>query len=323
MTVSRVLGGKNKEASQSAAARARLIREIATKLRYHPNSAARTIATGRFGCVSLLLASSTGSSSLPPVLLRGIISRLAQREMHLSIAALPDEQLTSEGYIPKVLREWAADGLLINYTDHIPQKMVQLIGEHGLPSVWLNTKMNVDCVRPDDYYAAAHATTYLVEHGHRRIAYADFSHGSESYSTQHYSAGDRYAGYEQSMRTAGLTAQCCRGGGEFRQRIATIKAVLSAQDRPTAFVYYGGETELLFMAAGELGLQVPRDLSLMSFSQEGVATQITSMVKPDGALGHAAVDMLIEKIEHPRQRLPAQALSFRLWEGSTVAPPPA
>jgi hypothetical protein len=38
-----------------------------------------------------------------------------ERELHLTLGDLPDESLTDEAYVPRILREWSVDGLLINY----------------------------------------------------------------------------------------------------------------------------------------------------------------------------------------------------------------
>ncbi len=42
----------------------------------------------------------------------GIHDELAAHNLHLTMTRLPDERLTDEGVVPKLLREWMADGLL-------------------------------------------------------------------------------------------------------------------------------------------------------------------------------------------------------------------
>jgi len=98
----------------------RRVRQAAERLGYRPNNSARAMATGRLGCAALVLSTQGYRSTLPAELLRGIDEELARHNMHLTIARLPDEKLTREGYVPKILREWLSDGLLINYTSDIP-----------------------------------------------------------------------------------------------------------------------------------------------------------------------------------------------------------
>ena len=80
----------------------------------------------------------------------------------------------------------------------------------------------------------------------------------------------------------------------------------------------------LYEAARDLGLKVPGDLSILSFSPErqlnvtGVA--FTTMATPETAQGRAAVQMLLYKIDRHNQSMPSQALASRLIEGATCAP---
>jgi DNA-binding LacI/PurR family transcriptional regulator len=87
-----------------------------------------------------LLASRQGpNGALLGTLLNSIRHHLTERELHLTLGDLPDESLTDEAYVPRILREWSVDGLLINYIAGIPDKMIELIGRYQIPSVWLNS----------------------------------------------------------------------------------------------------------------------------------------------------------------------------------------
>jgi DNA-binding LacI/PurR family transcriptional regulator len=79
--------------------------------------------------------------------------------------------------------------------------MIELIQRYQIPSVWLNAKLESDCVYPDDFEAAGQACKYLLQMGHRRIAYVDYM------SSGHYSTADRRNGYLRAMRSARLKPQ--------------------------------------------------------------------------------------------------------------------
>src|SRR5262245_1014056 len=94
MTVSRVLNHAVSRGGESAAsisisdATRRRVLRAAQALGYRPNAAARTMATGRFFSVGLVLSSNAGASHLPSVLLDAIHDELARRGLHLTVAKL-------------------------------------------------------------------------------------------------------------------------------------------------------------------------------------------------------------------------------------------
>ena len=322
-TVSQVLSGKGQR--YSAATREK-VADAARALGYRPNRFARAVRSGRFGCAALLLSSESVRSTLPAGLLRGIHAALAERDMDLTLAVLPDEKLTSEGFVPSILREWMADGLLINYTDHIPRRMVELIGEHRLPSVWINCRLEADGVYPDDLAAGRLATRHLIDLGHREIAYVDFAWGHEDIGEAHYSVRDRQAGYEQAMREAKLTPRVAREARRVpgTERHGHLERLLRSPGRPTGLVQYATGPET-WLVAERAGLRVPEDLSIVAFANEaetvcGVA--VTTLRVPQRELGAAAVEMLTARIARPGEVLPSRAIGFGLVAGGTTGPQP-
>jgi len=321
MTVSRALRGTGR---MSEATRERIHR-AASQLQYRPNAAARSMAQQRFGNVDLLLSSHLSTSLLPSQLLDAMHDVLARRELALTITRLPDEKLTDAGYMPRILRELAADGMLINYNAAIPQRMIDLIEQHHLPSVWLNSKRDHDAVYPDDLAAARSLTRRMLELGHRRVLYVDFTHGPEQ-TWQHYSGIDRRAGYEQAMRGAGLTPHHL-GEPAMRtdQRMMTsLIAALTAPDRPTAVIAYSAmEGRAAVAASIAAGLDMPEHISIACFADrvlQDLGPRMATMVIPHQAMGEAAVDMLITKINDGGQAIRPCAVPFELQPAQTLGP---
>ena len=299
----------------------RRVLAAAEEMRYRPNTSAIAVRTGRFGCAALLLSTVANQSTLPRGLLDGIHDALAERNLHLVLARVPDERLTDDAAVPKFLREWMADGLIINYTHNFPAQLRELIRRHRLPFVWTNAKLDADCVHPDDLGAAQAATERLLRLGHRRIAYVSYTESA------HYSAIDREAGCAQAMRAAGLTLRAIRKVPlATSERIACSAQWLAGPDRPTAAVTYGVKEALpIAAAARSLGLRTPRDLSLVTFDTEpaedpATGLVFTTCVLPEYGMGQAAVEMLLEKIEDPARALPPRSLPLTL-SGGTSAPP--
>ncbi len=325
MTTSRVLNGSYKAKRPQAIKRAQLIRRLAEDLGYRPNTAAQATATGRFNCACIVSSTHGSRSTLFPGLIRGAHDALAKRNMHLTLAHVNDERLTDSQFVPKALREWMADGLLINYTQEIPQALIDLVRRHRIPSVWVNSIQESDCVFFDDLGGGKQLCQHLLSLGHRRIAFVHY--GRES----HYSTSARCRGYEQAMREADLQPRIIRrqfahpridDPGE--TTVPLSMAWLQEADRPTAIITYSHtEATSARIAAAELGLRLPEQLSIATFAEsldEGMGQRVARMWSSHGELAHAGVEMLIEKIDEPARLIPPRSITMRFWEGASCLP---
>lgn len=324
ITVAKALRG---HPAVSKATRAR-IRGLARDLGYRPNAAALAMRRGRFGCVAMILSDDAVRSGLPQELLGGVTDALEERGHHLTIARLPDEKLTDERFVPKILREWMSDGLLINYNCELPERLATLVERCRFPHVWINAKRDCDCAYPDDYRAGVDAARRLIALGHRRIAYLSFSYRGE---TSHYSELDRRDGYIEAMRGAGLRAslfdrQNPVAGSEDRPPWReAAEAILSSPQRPTAMVLYSAcDAVSVSMAAERMGIEVPRNLSLIVFGpqvRKFADPRFADMTIPARSVGRAGVEMLLEKIETPGLVIEPRVIPFTYRAGDTLAPP--
>lgn len=312
-TVSKVLHNTKGNIGVSEATRQRVV-DIARQVGYRRNLAAVAARSGRFGCVALILsAAATGRSTLPDKLLGSICKDLEASSLHLIVASLPDAALTDDAYVPKILRDWSSDGLLINYNKLVPPRMAELIEQYAIPSVWLNCKREFDCVHPDDLGAGRAATAELIARGHRQIDYVSMSHDQTSV---HYSEQDRMAGYEQAMREAGLTArvytQYNMPGGVAHREVMSHR-LLTRDDAPSAIVTYGSSTTLpILFIARALGGPVWDKLALVTFHEDPVwlGGKISTWIVPSDAVGEQGVAMLLERIANPKSHLPTRAVPY-------------
>ena len=309
----------------------RRILDAAQEAGYRPNAAARATRSGTTGNVELILGQHEGVSRIPIGLLEGVEEALTAHGLHLSLSRLPDEKLTEEGFLPRVVREVAADGLLINYTHSYPTALVELIRRHRIPAVWLNAPLGENCVRPDDHAAGRLAAEHLLELGHRDPAMFFVS------EPEHCSGVDRRRGFEGAVAAAGGTPRVrVEGSRPYREirldptgdeRLELTQRWLARPDRPTAVVGYShAESTMLLIAAARLGLRVPRDLSIVCISDEVMpflGTPLTTVVLPWAAIGRTAVETLCQHFKRkPRARsVPTIEARPALQAGATTAPP--
>lgn len=319
-TVRRVLAGGNQEIWAGTSQRADLIRAAAERLNYRPNAAARALRRKRFDSVAFLLGTVPFQSLFSPQLLDGILEALSKVGKHLTLAKLPDERLTSPEFMPRILRELAVDGLLVNYNTAIPVAMTKLISDLCLPAVWINSKQTHDCVYPNDYEAGVAAAKLLLVQGHRHIAFANFT------GYGHYSAADRRDGMADTVRAAGARFECADAKVD-RGDPATALATdwLKRSGRPTALVAYTNWDCRPFITATRLmGLSIPGDLSLVTFGgdpSDWADLDVTTLQLPEATLGTVAVDQLMRRIANPLDLQPSTAVPFGLIAGTTVGRP--
>ncbi len=324
-TVSRVLGGKYANIGISEVCAER-VKSVAKQMGYRPNMAARAISTGRFNNVALVMGTSPWRSALPPSLLTVIHDTLAAKNIHMTVARLGDEKLTDDLYVPRILRAWMCDGMLLNYTSAVPARLDVLLTEFNLPHIWMNRKAQHDCVHPDDFAASLEATRRLLKLGHRRIAYVDMGlEAARQGNALHYSKTDRLAGYEHAMKQAGLephvvTDVGCQNSDE--QRFERLRQMVLGADVPTGAIAYGDEIHDLERLAWMSGRRVPQDISLLTFRAANTTSaklRTAAMVVPDKEVGRLSVEMLLDKVARPSDVLPVRAVPFDYEDGYSLS----
>ncbi len=324
-TVSHVLGGR--AASYSPHTRQRVI-EAATELGYRANTAARATRTGRVGSIDLWLSTVEGTSRLSSPLIAGIHDALVTRDMQLTVSRIPQDRIEDDTYLPHVLRQHSAEGVLINYTHNVPERFPAMLERHRIPAIWINIKRNNDCVYPNEIAGYVQATQYLLQLGHRRIAFLLL------HRSGHFSETDRATGYQQAMLQAGLQPQVvhlgCRIGGDYERhpleddRVEKAIAWLQCPDRPTGVICYSAsEVAVLMLAAGRLGLRIPEDLSLIGLydiSLNAIGIPATTLILPNQDMGRLAVERLFTKMRHPSKPVPPATIDLQLVKGRTTGP---
>ena len=303
------------------------IKETAARMGYQRNGSAMAMKKGRFGSVALLLSHSPTASSLPAGVLHGLMDELQGHDQHLSLFRLSDEELTDESLMPKVLREWMADGMIVDYTHQIPPGLVEIIENHRLPAIWLNANRDTDCVRPDDFGAGQMAARHLLDLGHRHIAYVGYLSGAP-HADDHHSLWARREGVRKAVEVAGARFTELPGNNEIgathAERVAARREWLRLSDRASALVCYA--TPRVILRAAELeNLAIPHDLSLITFGSKpnratGEDVALDTIVLNDAAVGRQAARLIRRKIERPDQTLPLCQVPCQLVAAGSCGP---
>jgi LacI family transcriptional regulator len=317
-TVWQILGGRGERYHADTRAR---VEGAAAELGYRRHAGAVAISTGRFRCLAMVTSTTSHRSVWDAGLFEGLERRLSRDGYHIAMACLADDDLRGDSSLAKTLRERSADGLILNYVYDIPGEVEAAIRRHRLAAVWVNRRLPAACAHPDDHAAGESATQALIALGHRRIAYLS------SHPTPHYSEQDRAAGYAAAMRAADLRQRALMGQhppGRRDEWMRQVRELLSRPDRPTALVTYGPFAAYpVLRVAQDLGLQVPRDLSLCTFAPApacDAGPALTTWLIPFRAMGEAVADHALKAIAG--DPVPACAIPFAGVTGATQAPPP-
>jgi DNA-binding LacI/PurR family transcriptional regulator len=204
-TVSRVLNGKGKGTWPSAMRRAREIREIAEKLNYRPNAAARAIRSSRTRVVGALVRNNSRDRHIHPVAfetLLGINEGLEAAGYVLAIIRFDDVEFEAAPG-SRVFHEHMLDGMIA--VDGLPQHVMTRLEKLVPNCVWVNTNVWRDegCIRRDEVAVGELAAKRMIELGYRRLVQV----GGVKASVPHYSHDARFAGMRKAAQQAGVSLE--------------------------------------------------------------------------------------------------------------------
>jgi DNA-binding LacI/PurR family transcriptional regulator len=170
----------------------------------------------------------------------------------------------------------------------------------------------------DQQQGARLAVRHLLGLGHRRIVHLPGPAGWAE-------AEQRQRGYEAILREHGLPAVVAPEGDWTPDSGHAIGLALLAGDRPTAVFAANDEMAVgLIAAAHDLGLEVPRDLSVVGFDDVPYARHLrpalTTVRQDFGELGRRAIGVLLDEIEGTVPAAPPPRVQPSLVARASTAP---
>ena len=174
--------------------------------------------------------------------------------------------------------------------------------------------------------APGDAVEVLLAAGHRRIGFVT--------TDEDIPARDlRLTGYRQALEVYGLPfdpALVAVGGADARSGHTAGHRLLAGPARPTAIFCFKDLAAMgVYQAAGELGLSIPGDVSVVGFDDQQLISEslrpgLTTIALPHEEMGRWAVRTLLEQIAAGSQPLPVThaLLPCPLVSRDSVARPP-
>jgi len=293
-TVSRVFNNSPLVSEMTAEA----VLEVATRLDYWPNGAARSLSTRRTGTIGVVLPDLYGEFFSE--IIRGIDTearagkyQILLSSSHAAESALVKAAQSMRGRI---------DGLIAMAPHAGSSNALGEFARH-FPVVLLNPGFPVEncgVVSIANFEGARAMVRHLLEMGHRRIALVKGPSGNVD-------AEERRRGYREALKEGeGDLDPSLEIPGDFDQEsgYASADLLLRLQPRPTAVFAANDWTAFGLMSAlSEAGVRVPGEMAVAGFDDMSIAPFLNpplTTVRVDAAeLGKRAVRLWFDAVRTP------------------------
>lgn len=292
-TVSRALRGLPRVHEET---RARVLR-VAAELNYVASPTAASLASGKTRVVGVVVPFVTRWYFAS--LINGAEKVLREHGYHVLLFDVGSTGVGRSFLLDQQTLWKRVDAVLV-LTLALEPSEYRLLESLGVPVVTVGVQAGRwDCVRIDDVAAAETATCHLAGLGHKRIGYVG---GNPDHDIAVATPFDRRAGYERALERHGLALDeslCMASDWTVRGGVAAGEELLTRPDRPTAVFAASDEMAMgVLFAAKRLGLEIPRDLSLIGIDDHELAFthDLTTISQPVREQGHMAGQLLLDAL---------------------------
>jgi LacI family transcriptional regulator len=273
-----------------------LVEQIMRELNYVPNVLATTFRSGRTSAIGVAVPDIV--DPFFAVIARAVDGVARDRGVATLLTNLGDDPGRERDILESLLSRRLA-GLIVAPigTDHSWLKRWQ----DSTPVVFVDrapAALSADTFTDDDESGGYLATRHLIDHGHRRIAFAG--------DTMHLSTeANRAAGYRRALTEAGIEPDDELVSGDIKDRESTEAAVsrlLALAHRPTAVFSSNARSSMLLVHALPAA-----ELAVVGFGDFPMADMLdpalTVVDQDPDQIGRLAAQRVFERIDHPRRRL--------------------
>ncbi|HDQ25321.1 MAG TPA: LacI family transcriptional regulator [bacterium] len=288
----------------------RKIRELAGKMNYEPSHSARSLAMKKTENIGVVTARYYSSPMLTNPfysrIIEGIEEQLINSELNLVTGVVKGTQVEAM-QIPKMAREKSVDGIIT--LGYFPEKYVELIVSRGLHVVSIDNYTNagkVSSVIVNDEEGGYIAVNYLINEGHRRIAFISGTSKRKSFML-------RGEGYRRALEGAGIAfdEKLTVYNEQEEPGYGWMKDFIGKIGVPDAVFCSNDVTAILAINTfRDMGLTVPDDVSVVGFDNIELTSHfipsITTVDVDKEKMGAQSVSMLLNlmaKKEKPGEKV--------------------
>lgn len=297
-TVSRVLNNEPNVAPKTA----EKVRKAIAELHYVPNSAARSLSSGKAMAIGLVVGWPV-NSPYSSTLIESTLGESMRNGYSLALFSLEDSILKKivDSFLGRQI-----DGVVLDTKAAGNQALISQIISLKIPYIVIHPdcKQNYpdgSFIQIDNVLGAKQAIDYLIELGHRSIGFISYHSGLSQ-------EDDRLSGYRQAFAAADLPF---RPEHVFESdglpfQVGFQGALSLLPNNPELTAVFAGTDEIAMGAVSaiwQLGLKIPDDISVVGFDDISYASMIvpplTTVHQPIHEIACMAVKYLIDKIDDP------------------------
>lgn len=291
---------------------------IANELGYRPNMLITGVQSGRTKTIGVILnLSSSSSPGFWSQIASGIGDSLLDYD-NVPLFLHQKEGFSTEDLLYKLI-DRRVDGLIFkprSKTD-VYENLDELL-KRGLPAVVIDSEVQrhpeLDFAGVDNFSGGKKAAEYLIEHNHCKLGFL----GDKMIKTSE----DRRSGFEHVIARSMNCSVTSREVDKENAKEAAC-SILSMPDRPTAiFCYNDHFAYQLYLAANEMGLSIPEDISILGFGNlefsKYLHVGLTTFDQNPKKTGDIAVELLMNRIKNKAKETKKVLIEPKLIERSSV-----
>jgi len=289
-TVSRVSNGLNNVQADTR----RRVEEAMELLGYRPNRAARSLRSGRFNSIGVIVFTLSSFGNMRT--LESIASAATEAGYSITLMSAPHRTQGDVTIAFARLREQAVDGVIVVIESHILEEADITIPE-GLPVVIIDSASRPDraLVDTDQAQGARLATEHLLSLGHETVWHIAGPKGS-------FSADRREAAWRETLLRAKRPVPAALQGDWSADSGYALGRQIVGRREVTAVFSSNDQMALgLLRACHEVQRAVPRTLSVVGFDDMQASAQfwppLTTVHQNFDEVGRATVHSLMRAIE--------------------------
>ena len=277
------------------------IRKAADELNWTPSPAAVALRSSRTKAIGLVVYRTNATFELTPIssaIISGIESVLNPLDFGLLLYLLEEDPESERVFYNRLATGHRVDGVILT-NSVIDDPRFDLMNDLGMPAVLLGTPdgpapiLHVDTVPPAA--GVAEAVEYLVEEGHRHIAYLSAQEEKVAVLLRRRAFDEAIGAHPDVLSTVIFTDYTPDDGAERTGQL------LSGASRPTAIMYASDMMAIAGMRrAKQMGYVIPDDLSIVGFDglQVGDWTepQLTTVKRFAVERGRAAAWAILDQL---------------------------
>jgi LacI family transcriptional regulator len=267
------------------------------ELNFRPSHIARSLAGNQSFSVGLII-SDVGNPFYHNVI-RGVEAVALEKNYTIFLFNANYDVSRSLGFIDSIISRMV-DGVMV-MTSRIEQRLIDEIQAYDLPAVITDydgkSSKNVGIVSIDFEHGIREMVAHLLELGHRSFAYVSGDTGLRT-------SNIRKDLFVRILSENGIPAEnvgLYEGNFKIDGGRKALHQIVNTAQRPTAVFAVNDMTAIgLMLEAQEMGLSIPRDLSIVGVDNIDLGTELsphlTTIDIPGHDLGGISMSMLIDII---------------------------